>query len=327
MGEWTALGGARYELGEGARATAAGFVFVDLLAGVLLETEGSPSVATDGGLPVGTGGGMSGGIGGKPSSEPAADSADAVRERLRLDVPLGAVAPRAGGGWIAAAGPGIALLDVSDGAGSGSADIEIDWLARPFDNSLVPMRMNDGVADPAGRFWAGAMPYDGTTGAGRLFRVDPDGSVHAVLEGLTVPNGPAFSSDGTTMYLADSARGVILQYRVGEDGGIDGPAAVFATVDDASPDGMTVDADGYVWSALWGGRRLHRYSPGGSLVDVVPVPAAQPTSIAFSIRAPHRLLVTTATHGLTEPGLLDGATLVTSTTVAGLPTATFGAQV
>ncbi|MFI5717587.1 SMP-30/gluconolactonase/LRE family protein [Nocardia sp. NPDC051750] len=304
VGEWTALGAVRHELGEGARATDDGFVFVDLLAGVLLETDGRPSIGT----------------GGNPSLGTEADSAS---ERLRLDVPLGAVAPRAGGGWIAAAGTGIALLGIPDDADSAAA-VEIEWLARPFGDPPVPMRMNDGVADPHGRFWAGAMPYDGTPGAGRLVRVDPDGCVQVVLDGLTIPNGPAFSPDGATMYLADSARGVILRYRVGKDGGIDGPAEVFTTVDDASPDGMTVDADGNVWSALWGGHRLHRYSPDGELIDVVPVPAAQPTSIAFSARAPHRILVTTATHGLTEPGPFDGATLVASTTVAGLPTAHFG---
>lgn len=309
VGEWAVVGAARYELGEGARATDGGFVFVDLLAGVLLATgDGRP-------------GERSPGTGGDPSFGTGADPADAVRERLRLDVPLGAVAPRAGGGWIAAAGTGIALLGPSEGAG---AAVEIEWLARPFDRAPVPMRMNDGVADPRGRFWAGAMPYDGTPGAGCLVRADPDGSVRVVLDGLTVPNGPAFDADGTTMYLADSARGVILRYRVREDGGIDDAAEVFATVEDASPDGMTVDADGCVWSALWGGRRLHRYSPGGELVDVVPVPAAQPTSIAFSARAPHRVLVTTATHGLTDTGPFDGATVIAPTTVAGLPTATFG---
>ncbi|WP_280419485.1 SMP-30/gluconolactonase/LRE family protein [Nocardia carnea] len=321
VGEWTALGAARHELGEGARATDHGFVFVDLLAGVLFETDGEPAIGTDDTPAIGPGGKRTGRAGGKRSLGAGASSA---RERLRLDIPLGAVAPHAGGGWIAAAGTGIALLDDSDGAAAGDG-IEVEWLARPFDDSPVPMRMNDGVVDPHGRFWAGAMPYDGTPGAGRLVRVDPDGGVQAVLGGLTVPNGPAFSLDGATMYLADSARGVILQFRVEEDGGIDEPAAVFTTVDDASPDGMTVDADGYVWSALWGGSRLHRYSPDGELVDVVPVPAVQPTSIAFSACAPYRVLVTTATHGLTEPGSLDGATLVASTTVAGLPTATFGA--
>ncbi|MEU1981777.1 SMP-30/gluconolactonase/LRE family protein [Nocardia sp. NPDC019395] len=307
VGEWSALGRERHELGEGARVTDHGFLFVDLLAGKLFETDGGPSSGTAG----------------KPSSGTEADAAAAARELLRLDVPLGAVAPRADGGWIAAAGTGIALLDVSGGTEADAA-AEIRWLARPFDGTPVPMRMNDGVADPHGRFWAGAMPYDGTPGAGRLVRVDTSGSVQVVLDGITIPNGPAFSPDGATMYLADSARGVILRYRVGEDGGIDESAVVFAAVGDASPDGMAVDADGYVWSALWGGRRLHRYSPDGELVDVVPVPAAQPTSVAFSARAPHRVLVTTATHGLAEPGPLDGATLVASTTVPGLPTATFG---
>ncbi|MDQ0766001.1 hypothetical protein QF027_008636 [Streptomyces canus] len=74
--------------------------------------------------------------------------------------------------------------------------------------------MNDGVADPAGRFWAGSMAYDGTPGAGSLYRTDPDGTVVRVLDGLTIANGPAFTADGTTMYLADTAVGTILRCRI-----------------------------------------------------------------------------------------------------------------
>ncbi|MGW7726661.1 SMP-30/gluconolactonase/LRE family protein [Streptomyces canus] len=124
-----------------------------------------------------------------------------------LDVPLGAVAPVHGrpDTWIAAAGTGIALL-TPDGA--------LDWLDRPEDRTPFPSRMNDGVADPAGRFWAGSMAYDGTPGAGSLYRTDPDGTVARVLDGLTIANGPAFTADGTTMYLADTAAGTILRCRI-----------------------------------------------------------------------------------------------------------------
>ncbi|WP_425472189.1 SMP-30/gluconolactonase/LRE family protein [Streptomyces cyaneus] len=118
----------------------------------------------------------------------------------RFDVPLGAVAPVGDrpGTWIAAAGTGIALL---------TADGALEWLDRPEGRPTVPSRLNDGVADPAGRFWAGSTAYDGTPGAGSLYRTDPDGTVVRVLDGLTIANGPAFTADGTTMYVADTAVG------------------------------------------------------------------------------------------------------------------------
>lgn len=284
VGDWAAIGTDRYELAEGARWVGSEFVFVDLLAGKLFSTNG--------------------------------DANDRPRERLRLDVPLGAVAPCRSGGWIAAAGVGIAFLDESGG--------DIGWLAQPFAEAPVKTRMNDGAADGSGRFWAGAMPYDGTPDAGRLIRVDPDGDVHEVLDGLTIPNGPVFSLDSSIMYLADSARGLILRYLVRPDGSLDTGPEVFATIDDASPDGMAVDAEGHLWSALWGGNRLHRYSPDGVLTDVIAVPAAQPTSIALSSAPPGKILVTTAAHGLAQPGPLDGAVLTASTSVAGIATAVFG---
>lgn len=282
VGDWTAVGTGRYELGEGARWIGENFLFVDLLAGKLLSTD--------------------------------ADASDVPRELFDLDVPLGAVAPRASGGFIAAAGTGVVVLQ----------EHGIEWLAQPFADAPVRTRMNDATADPFGRLWAGAMPYDGTPGAGQLICVDTDGELHVALSGLTIPNGPAFSPDGRTMYLADSARGLILRYRLAPDGALNPEPDVFVTVDDASPDGMTVDADGHVWSALWGGHRLHRYSPDGRLMDVIEVPAEQPTSIALSTEEPGRILVTTAAHGLAAPGPLDGAVLTASTTATGIPTAVFG---
>lgn len=223
-----------------------------------------------------------------------------------LDVPLGAVAPVAGGsGWIAAAGTGIALV---------SGDGGVTWLDRPEGGTPVRMRMNDGVADPAGRFWAGSMARDSRPGAGSLYRVDADGSVRRVLDGLTTPNGPAFSRDGRTMYLADSARQVIDVFEVDPATGDLGERRRFASVDRGYPDGMTVDDEGCLWSAVWGAGAVHRYSPAGELLRVLEVPAAQPTSVCLVPSRPGvvgaSLFVSTAAVDLDPPGPHDGRVLV-----------------
>ena len=256
MVNWSVWPGTRFDLGEGARYVDGRVVLVDILTGRLLELR-------DGG----------------------------VAGLAALDCPLGAVAP-VDGGWIAAAGHGIAVL----------TDDGVRWLAQ-FGSTDV-MRMNDGVADPAGRFWAGSMAYDNTPGAGVLHRVDTDGSVAVAVDGLTIPNGPAFTADGATMYLADSAVGVIHRFTVDASGTV-GSRELFARVE-GTPDGMTVDDEGFVWSAIWGAGRIHRYDPDGALERVLEVPAVQPTSVCLT---GSELIVTTAATGLASAGPSDGAVL------------------
>jgi sugar lactone lactonase YvrE len=288
-GDWTALPGERFALGEGSRLVPGPdgdrVVMVDIPTGRLLT------------VPLG---------GGEPEV------------LARLDVPLGAVAPLAdGSGWLAAAGPGIALL---------GADGTVEWVDRPEDGAPVAMRMNDGVADPAGRFWAGSMALDqsapAATGAGSLYRTDPDGSVHRVLDGLTIPNGPAFGADGTVLYLAESTAGVIHRAAVDPATGELGELVEFARVERGSPDGMTVDAEGCLWSAVHGGGCLHRYRSDGTLLETLRLPAAQPTSVCLTADGPGRpvrAVVTTAAEGLDRPGPADGAVLVAAVAVPGRP--------
>ncbi|MCQ4084835.1 PfkB family carbohydrate kinase [Streptomyces sp. RB6PN25] len=226
---------------------------------------------------------------------------------------LGVRPPRAEDpGWVAACGTGIALLD---------EDGHLDWLARPEDGARTRMRMNDGCADPRGRFLAGSMAYDGTPGAGALYRVDIDGSVERILDGLTIPNGPVFSPDGSVMYLADSARRQIFAYDYDTLAGALGPAHLFAELgpQDGAPDGMAVETHGHLWSSEWGAARLRRYSPDGQLVQTLPLPATQPTSCAFG--GPHGtdLFITTATYQLAYASPWDGRTLVHRSQVAGVP--------
>jgi sugar lactone lactonase YvrE len=286
---WTALPGERFALGEGLRDVGDHLVMVDILTGRLLE------------LP--------------------ADLSGPPRVLLELADPLGAVAPMAGGGWIAATGTGIAVLGAGAGVGAGDAQGGVRWVARPEDGAPHRMRMNDGVADPSGRFWAGSMAYDTAEGAGALYRVDVDGSVHRVVGELTVPNGPAFTPDGELMYLADSARGVIYRYPVDPRTGALGRRTEFARVASGSPDGMTVDADGYLWSAIWGAGEIRRFSPTGSVDRVLAIPAGQPTSVCL---VGGRLVATSASVGLVEPGEYDGAVQHIPVPVGGVPAARAG---
>lgn len=223
---------------------------------------------------------------------------DGPRLLLELDVPLGAVAPvqDAPGRWIAAAGTGIALLDEAG---------HVEWLARPEDDAPQPNRMNDGGCDPSGRFWAGSMAYDQVPGAGSLYRVDYDGAVTRVADGMTIVNGPAFSADGRRMYLADTPTGRVYGYDVDPASG-----TLLARHDllslPGNPDGMCVDSSGRLWSASWGGSAVHCYRPDGSLDRTIDLPARQPTSVCL---ADGSLFVTTAAEGLDDAGPSEGAVL------------------
>ncbi|MFD8966125.1 SMP-30/gluconolactonase/LRE family protein [Streptomyces sp. NPDC059568] len=285
----------RLELGEGIRWIDGRIVLVDILAGRLL------------------------------AAPPADRAGQGLAELARLPVALGAVAPVEGrpGTWIAAAGPGICLLDTEGDGADGDAADGVRWLARPEDGASVQMRMNDATADPHGRFWAGSMAYDGIEGAGSLYRVDRDGTVVRALSGITVPNGPAFSGDGRTMFLADSARGLIRRYPVDPVTGELGDPSVFTTLDAGGPDGMAVDAEGGLWTAVWGEGVVHRYRPDGTLDQVVPVPASQPAGVCLGGEDGRTLFVTSARTGLSRPRPLDGAVFAVRVEVPGLPTAPY----
>ncbi|MEU1593607.1 SMP-30/gluconolactonase/LRE family protein [Streptomyces sp. NPDC005708] len=278
------LGTDRLELGEGIRWTEGRAVLTDILTGRLLALPEGPDAPL---TPI-----------------------------IQLPCPLGAVAPVEGhpGHWIAAAGTGICRIDPEG---------RVDWIARPEDDAPVAMRMNDGVADPQGRFWAGSMAYETTEDAGSLYRLDRDGRVTRVLRDITIPNGPAFSTDGTVMYLADSARGVIRRYPVDPVSGDPGTPEPFVTVESGSPDGMTTDVEGGLWTAVWGTGQVHRYHPDGSLDRIVDLPAGQPAGLCLGGPDGRTLLVTSAHIGLSAPEPLDGAVFAVRVDVPGVPAAPY----
>jgi sugar lactone lactonase YvrE len=163
-------------------------------------------------------------------------------------------------------------------------------------------RMNDAACDPQGRYWAGTVAHDQQPGAAALYRLDRDGQTTMILSGLTISNGLGWSPDGRTVYLADSGPGVVHAFRFEPEEGTISDDRLLINVPEqvGSPDGLTVDAQGDLWVAIYGGGRIQRYSADGELREEFLVPAEQTTCCAFAGPSLHRLYVTTATEHWTD---------------------------
>jgi sugar lactone lactonase YvrE len=226
--------------------------------------------------------------------------------------PVGTVVPRSSGGLVVAVQDGFMALDPASGALTTLAEVERD---RPEN------RMNDGACDRAGRFYAGTMADDESPGAGALYRLDPDLSVTRLVTGVGTSNGIGWSPDERLMYYIDSQvnRVDVFDYDPAT-GQIEGRRP-FAAVGkgDVVPDGLTVDADGGVWVAVWGGYALLHHDPAGSVIETVDLPAAQVTSCVFGGPDLNRLYITTAAG----PGESAGALFVCEPGVTGQPSHPF----
>jgi sugar lactone lactonase YvrE len=159
--------------------------------------------------------------------------------------------------------------------------------------------MNDAACDPHGRFWAGSMAYDSTPGMGSLYRVDVDGSCERVLDGLTISNGIGWSPDGTTMYLADTEPGTIDAFAFDMASGTLGERRRLLDLSEQpyGPDGLCVDAEGTVWTALWGGGAVLGLRPDGTRAGTIEVGTPRPTTCAIEPGGT-RMAITSATIGL-----------------------------
>ena len=226
---------------------------------------------------------------------PSVDGALELVQTITLDRHVGAVAPATRGGYVLAAGTG--FLHVDD-AGT------VHELAQP-EAGRSDVRMNDGACDAHGRFWAGTMAYDESPGAGALYRLELDGRCTTVLTGLTISNGIGWSPDGATMYLADSGAGRVDAFDFDPITGDINRRRTIVAIEEpgVAPDGLTVDEDGGIWVALWGGGTVRRYGPDGALLTTVPLPVERPTSCAFGGPDRSTLFVTTARHGLDAAAL------------------------
>ena len=195
---------------------------------------------------------------------------------------LGVAVPH-GRGWICAVGP--ALMLVIDSQISASVQLETPGA-----------RLNDGKVDPQGRFWVGSKGHGNEPGRGHLYRLDRDGTAHQVLDGLTISNGLGWSPDESTMYVTDSPTGNIYAFDFdAESGAIDNRRIlIHLDANEGAPDGLCVDSEGAIWTALWGGSSVRRYGPDGELLGIVDVAASHVTSCAFIGPDLRTLAITTA---------------------------------
>ena len=214
-------------------------------------------------------------------------AADGTVARRHVGDVAAALRPRSGGGAVIAVERGFAL----EGADGTLTPLEPVW-------SDPGVRMNEGGCDPDGRFWCGSMAYDQRPGAAALYRLDPDGQVHRVLEGVTISNGLDWSPDGSLAYYDDTATHRVDLFDYDRETGLTARRPFVRLPDDGNPDGLTVDAEGGVWVALFGSGVVHRYTSAGVLDVVVEVPAAQVTACTLGGPRLDQLFVTTSREGL-----------------------------
>ena len=187
------------------------------------------------------------------------------------------------------------------------------------------MRLNDGVCDREGRLWLGSMREAERKPDGSLWCVEPDGTVSRHAEGITIPNSLAVSSDGGTLYFTDTMAQVIWAYDCAEGKPSLTNRRVFVDVQGqpGRPDGATVDAEGFLWSAEFSGHRVVRYAPDGRVDRVVELPVRNVTCVGFGGPALDRLYISTASFGLDDAARaaqpLAGGLFMIEPGVRGLP--------
>ena len=249
------------------------------------------------------------------------DPASGATRTWPLPSRIGSFGLRESGGAVVALVDGFHLLDFDTG--------ELTFVAGPSEQ-VAGTRFNDGKVSPDGRFFAGTMdeaqlsrPIAG------LFRLDPDGRLRQVLDGLIVSNGLAWSADGRTMFHSDSKAQVVWTYDYDPDSGnVSGRRELaHPTEEQGRPDGAATDDKGYYWSAGISAGVLNRWAPDGSLDRSIPLPCSNPTAPCFGGPDMRTIFVTSLRHDLPIEVLaekpLSGGIFAVRVDVPGVPVARF----
>lgn len=206
---------------------------------------------------------------------------------------IGSMALRKSGGAVVALNDGFHAIDFETGATAHLIDPEPDYEGN---------RLNDGKVDPAGRFVCGSMDTGEANPTGALWQLHPDFSIRKLDDGIICSNGPCWSPDGRILYFADSFTGKISAYDYDSVSGNVANKRVFVAVDSSrggAPDGATVDAEGFIWSATAFDGRIFRYAPDGSIDRIIEMPVVKITSLTFGGPNLDQLFVTS----MSEPPL------------------------
>jgi L-arabinonolactonase len=232
---------------------------------------------------------------------------------------IGSLAPREGGGIVVALRSGFHLYDLIDGR-----LVPVALPEEPGHN-----RFNDGKTDRQGRFWAGTMDEGEKLPSGGLFRLQPNLACHKMIDGIICSNALCWSPDGRVMYHADSGRRTVWAWDFDPATGEIDNRSVFVRIAaaDGVPDGATVDSEGFVWIAHWGGWRIVRYDPAGRVAQTIMLPVAQPTCPMFGGPGLDIIFVTSASIGLDAEARVAqpqaGSLFAVKAGVKGLPEARF----
>lgn len=247
--------------------------------------------------------------------------AEDKREEMMLGSYVGAFAPKQNGGFVLAMKEGFATLSEFGGIVTKIINPESD---KPNN------RFNDGKCDSAGRFWAGTMDMNISKNQGALYMLDSNLKMYKKYSPVTISNGICWSLDNKQMYYIDTPTQEVVVFDFDlETGEINNPKTLVAIEKEkGSPDGMTIDANGCLWVALWGGGAVVCYDPkSNKFVHKIETPASQVSSCAFGGKNLNELYVTSAKTGLSGEQLerepLAGATFKIKPDVVGLPTNSF----
>lgn len=182
---------------------------------------------------------------------------------------------------------------------------QFSWL-KDVEENIPEHRCNDGKCDNKGRLWLGTMHLESKPGDGSLYLLDSALSLHKKIDGLTIPNGLAWSLDHQQFYHIDSIRKTVIRYRYdGTTGNIAGAETVISIPSDLGlPDGMTIDEEGMLWIAQYGGHGVYRWNPdNGSLIDKIDLPVPNVTSCTFGGQNMDTLFITTASEKMDEEAI------------------------
>ena len=246
---------------------------------------------------------------------------------------LGCVAPCKSGGLVLGLRSGFAILASSLFSGVTFGDNQgpkVKYIVNP-EAHLPGNRFNDGKCDPAGRFLAGTLNNTEQTPTGSLYSLTPDGMLKTLITGTRVSNGLAWSPDYHTFYYIDTPTCMIMAYDYDlTTGGIASPRPAITVPPKLGwPDGMTSDAEGMLWVAMWGGAKLTRWNPAtGQLLETIPLPALNVSSCVFGGPDLNELYVTSARQEMSAAQLaeypLSGGLFRIHTDIQGMPTFEFG---
>lgn len=215
-------------------------------------------------------------------------------EQWQLPEHIGSFGFLESGKLIVALSSGLAFFDKDSG--------KVEWIARPEPNELNT-RFNDGKCGPGGRFWAGTMCYDEDQVRGSLYCLHPDKQIEQKEHPVGISNGLDWSLDHQIFYHTDSPLRTIFAYDYDVASGHIQNKRVFAQITDGFPDGLTLDAEGYIWSAIWDGWCLLRFAPDGSIDKKIDLPVQRPSCCTFGGPDLNQLYITSARKGLSPEAL------------------------